>query len=206
MDSAFQELDYSDISAKNINKKSQHGLISTKTRGGLVRLIIVVLFGIIIVSLGIAIYSRYSQMKTLNNSQIKRSFYSCVLTYILYYVLHSMLSSPIKLVMLFSEIQEEDNLISLASKANRQFKRRICLYYILQYTMMIAFIYYASCFCYVYPSTQISWLYGALNSLIINFLVCLCIAIIITIPRYLGIRCNIPCLYNISLYLKSLLQ
>ena len=103
MDSAFQELDYSDISAKNINKKSQHGLISTKTRGGLVRLIIVVLFGIIIVSLGIAIYSRYSQMKTLNNSQIKRSFYSCVLTYILYYVLHSMLSSPIKLVMLFSE-------------------------------------------------------------------------------------------------------
>lgn len=111
MDSAFQELDYSDISAKNINKKSQHGLISTKTRGGLVRLIIVVLFGIIIVSLGIAIYSRYSQMKTLNNSQIKRSF--------------------LKLVMLFSEIQEEDNLISLASKANRQFKRRICLYYIL---------------------------------------------------------------------------
>ena len=124
MDSAFQELDYSDISAKNINKKSQHGLISTKTRGGLVRLIIVVLFGIIIVSLGIAIYSRYSQMKTLNNSQIKRSFYSCVLTYILYYVLHSMLSSPIKLVMLFSEIQEEDNLISLASKANRQFKKK----------------------------------------------------------------------------------
>ena len=189
MDSAFQELDYSDISAKNINKKSQHGLISTKTRGGLVRLIIVFLFGIIIVSLGIAIYSRYSQMKTLNNSQIKRSFYSCVLTYILYYVLHSMLSSPIKLVMLFSEIQEEDNLISLASKANRQFKRRICLYYILQYTM-----------------TQISWLYGALNSLIINFLVCLCIAIIITILRYLGIRCHIPCLYNISIYLKSLLQ
>ena len=45
-----------------------------------------------------------------------------------------MLSSPIKLVMLFSEIQEEDNLISLASKANRQFKRRICLYYILQYS------------------------------------------------------------------------
>ena len=66
MDSAFQELDYSDISAKNINKKTQPGLINTKTRGGLVRLMIVVFFGIIIFSLGIAIYSRYSQMKTLN--------------------------------------------------------------------------------------------------------------------------------------------
>ena len=58
MVSAFQELDYSDISAKNINKKSQPGLINTKTRGGLVRLMIVVFFGIIIFSLGIAIYSR----------------------------------------------------------------------------------------------------------------------------------------------------
>ena len=44
-----------------------------------------------------------------------------------------MLSSPIKLVMLFSEIQEEDNLISLASKANRQFKRRIS--YIIYYNI-----------------------------------------------------------------------
>ena len=71
MDSAFQELDYSDISAKNINKKPQPGLINTKTRGGLVRLIIVVVFGIIIGCLGITIYSRYSQMKTLNKEYDK---------------------------------------------------------------------------------------------------------------------------------------
>ena len=38
MDNAFQELDYSDISAKHLNKRKRSGEINTKTRGGLIRL------------------------------------------------------------------------------------------------------------------------------------------------------------------------
>ena len=38
MDNAFQELDYSDISAKNINKKHRSIELDTKSRGGIIRL------------------------------------------------------------------------------------------------------------------------------------------------------------------------
>ena len=71
MDNAFQELDYSDISAKNINKKPQPGLLDTKTRGGLIRLVIVIVFSVVIVALSFSLYSKYSTMKTLNEEYAK---------------------------------------------------------------------------------------------------------------------------------------
>ena len=43
MDNAFQELDYSDISAKNLSKRRRHSEINTKTRGGLIRLVILII-------------------------------------------------------------------------------------------------------------------------------------------------------------------
>ena len=51
MDNAFQELDYSDISAKNLSKRRRHSEINTKTRGGLIRLVILIIIFIIIIYL-----------------------------------------------------------------------------------------------------------------------------------------------------------
>lgn len=65
MDSAFQELDYSDISAKNITKKPEPGIIDTKSRGGLLRLIILIIVTSILATLSIKIFSRYSELKKL---------------------------------------------------------------------------------------------------------------------------------------------
>ncbi|MCQ2816903.1 MAG: hypothetical protein MJ252_06535, partial [archaeon] len=55
MDDAFQQLDYSDLSAQNINKKPKQGVIDTKSKGGLIRLIIFASFIIIIVSCSISL-------------------------------------------------------------------------------------------------------------------------------------------------------
>jgi hypothetical protein len=67
MDNAFQELDYSTLSAKNLNKKQQPGILDTKTRGGLVRLIIIIIFIIIICSMGYSIFSNYKEIDNLNS-------------------------------------------------------------------------------------------------------------------------------------------
>ena len=64
MDNAFQELDYSDISAKNLSKKRRPGDINTKTRGGIIRLGSIIIIGVIIIILIIVVISK---SKTLSN-------------------------------------------------------------------------------------------------------------------------------------------
>ena len=66
MDNAFQELDYSDISAKNINKKKYNDL-NTKTRGGIIRLGSLIIILIVFLILIIGIISKSNTLSNLNN-------------------------------------------------------------------------------------------------------------------------------------------
>ena len=60
MDNAFQELDYSDIIAKNLNKKHRNNSgINTKTRGGLIRLGSIIIISIIIIIMIVSLISKY---------------------------------------------------------------------------------------------------------------------------------------------------
>ena len=66
MDNAFQELDYSDISAKHLKKKRRNDEINTRTRGGIIRLcslIIIIIIGLYL------IFSIYSKNKALNKKK-----------------------------------------------------------------------------------------------------------------------------------------
>ena len=58
MDNAFQELDYSDISAKNLNKKNRSNDLNTKTRGGIIRLGSLLIITIIVLILVITLISK----------------------------------------------------------------------------------------------------------------------------------------------------
>ena len=58
MDNAFQELDYSDISAKNLNKKNRSNDLNTKTRGGIIRLGSLLIITIIVLILIITLISK----------------------------------------------------------------------------------------------------------------------------------------------------
>ena len=67
MDNAFQELDYSDISAKNLSNKKKHSDINTKTRGGIIRLGSVIIIGLISIILIIALISKSNALSNLEN-------------------------------------------------------------------------------------------------------------------------------------------
>ena len=58
MDNAFQELDYSDISAKHLKKKKRDDDINTRTRGGIIRLGSIILIFLIIIYLIFGIISK----------------------------------------------------------------------------------------------------------------------------------------------------
>ena len=68
MDNAFQELDYSDISAKNLNKKHRNNSgINTKTRGGLIRLGSIIIISIIIIIMIVSLISKYRTLSSKQN-------------------------------------------------------------------------------------------------------------------------------------------
>ena len=64
MDNAFQELDYSDISAKNLNKKNRSNDLNTKTRGGIIRLGSLIIITIIVIILIITLISKSKTLST----------------------------------------------------------------------------------------------------------------------------------------------
>ena len=64
MDNAFQELDYSDISAKNLNKKNRSNDLNTKTRGGIIRLGSLLIITIIVLILIITLISKSKTLST----------------------------------------------------------------------------------------------------------------------------------------------
>ena len=77
MDSAFQELDYSDISAKHLSKRRKNSDINLKTRGGIIRLCSIIILIIAILYLIIKIISKSKlftnkeeELKTLNESKL----------------------------------------------------------------------------------------------------------------------------------------
>ena len=71
MDNAFQELDYSDISAKNINKRDRSNEINTKTRGGIIRLGSLLIIAIIILVFIILIISKTNKLSEKENELSK---------------------------------------------------------------------------------------------------------------------------------------
>ena len=64
MDNSFQELDYSDISAKNLNKKNRSNDLNTKTRGGIIRLGSLIIITIIVIILIITLISKSKTLST----------------------------------------------------------------------------------------------------------------------------------------------
>ena len=71
MDNAFQELDYSDISAKNLNKKNRSNDLNTKTRGGIIRLGSLIIITIIVLILIITLISKSKTLST-KESEIEK--------------------------------------------------------------------------------------------------------------------------------------
>ena len=71
MDNAFQELDYSDISAKNLNKKNRSNDLNTKTRGGIIRLGSLIIITVIVLILIITLISKSKTLST-KESEIEK--------------------------------------------------------------------------------------------------------------------------------------
>ena len=85
-------------------------------------------------------------------------------------------------------------------KILKNMKNRIITFFVVTLVLMGFFWYYVSTFCSVYRQTQVAWI----EVTIITFLFCIVIYaflyFIVTLMRYIGLKCHFLCLYSLSSY------
>ena len=91
--------------------------------------------------------------------------------------------------------------IARTKKIISQLKCKIIGFFITSIILMGLFWYYISAFCAVYQKTQVPWLEGCLITFVFCVILQIIYALLITMFRYMGLKCKISCCYTLSTYL-----
>ena len=83
-------------------------------------------------------------------------------------------------------------------------KRKIVLFIIIEFSIMLFFYYFVTAFCEVYKETQISWLTDFFSSFLISLISEISGALIIAIFYILSIRYKLKFLYSIALFFYNM--
>ena len=89
-------------------------------------------------------------------------------------------------------------------KIYKTMKIKIICYIIIEFLVLLFFLYYITAFCEVYKSTQKSWLYDSFISFLLSFLFEFLISFFISLLYISAIKIRINCLYNVILFLYRL--
>ena len=81
----------------------------------------------------------------------------------------------------------------------RCLKVKIICFFILEFIFMLFFFYYATAFCQVYQSTQISWLLDCLSSYGISLIVTIVFSFIFALLYIISLKYQLQYLYKIIL-------
>jgi hypothetical protein len=79
-------------------------------------------------------------------------------------------------------------------------KFKIAFFIVIEFLLMLFFLYFITAFCEVYKSTQNSWLYDSFCSLLLSIPLELLISFIISLLYISSIRIRIKCVYDIAMF------
>ena len=77
-------------------------------------------------------------------------------------------------------------------------KTKLIIYFSIQFTFTLFFLYYCSVFCAVYQNSQIFWFYGCLETILFDIIFSCLFCLFIGLCKYIGIKKRIKCLYIMS--------
>ena len=157
-------------------------------------------------------------MINLLHYNITVSIFSTVTSYLLVKSLNSLTNSKDSIEILFREeeikmrknknykidIDKKKKIYASLLKAYKIMKIKIICYIIIEFILMIFFLYFVTAFCEVYRDTQMSWLYDSFVSFLISFPIELLISFFISIMYIISIKIKVKFLYNCVLFLYRL--
>ena len=101
-------------------------------------------------------------------------------------------------------IATKKKILKEIAEISTKLKRKIIIFIISEFSLMLFFFYFVSAFCEVYKSTQISWIIDCLISILLSILTEAFISWIIAISYTISIRYKIKILYKIVIFLYHL--
>ena len=99
------------------------------------------------------------------------------------------------------EEKDHESFLKRTHKVMRCLKIRLVIFVVLDVILMLAFWYYVSAFGAVYQKSQIPLLIGMVITVVFVLIFQIIYALLVTLMRYIGLKCKCLCLYTLSTYL-----
>ena len=109
--------------------------------------------------------------------------------------------------MYFEAIDEEklkeEEYMKICSKVLHCMKKKLLMYFIVSFILIVSFWYYVTLFCIVYHNNQVNWIVDCVTGISMSLLYTLGLAFVISTIRCIGLYTNSSNLYNISNYFNK---
>jgi NADH:ubiquinone oxidoreductase subunit 5 (subunit L)/multisubunit Na+/H+ antiporter MnhA subunit len=106
-----------------------------------------------------------------------------------------------RFMTVIEEEKDHESFLKRTHKVMRCLKIRLVIFVVLDVILMLAFWYYVSAFGAVYQKSQIPLLIGMVITVVFVLIFQIIYALLVTLMRYIGLKCKCLCLYTLSTYL-----
>ena len=127
---------------------------------------------------------------------------SSLIGFIVLKVLKRLNFFPIEFKTLFVEIHNMKYLNWFLNFVIRRIKNKLTSFFIIESVLLLFFWYYLSIFCIIYHNIQVLLVIDGVISISYLLILCIIYSSLFSLCRWIGVRCNIYCVYNISLFMN----
>ena len=128
---------------------------------------------------------------------------SNILSYIVSSILGRLTNFPMVLELMIDNARNKKNFYIKSKRLIFIITIKLCIYYVMLFIIVIFCVYYNDVFSGVYSGSQRSWFMNSITSVGISLISTLGMCLMISVARYIGIKCKSEKMYNIALYLNK---
>ena len=133
------------------------------------------------------------------------AFVSVVICFMIITIIRRLLSFDNKYNVVIKEMGGDEYMQSqMIRKLLSKFKFMFVMYLIADVSAYFLLWYYLSLFNVIYKGNQYKWFMCGCLSVGFSFGISMMLCFIVTITKFIGIRCYVRCLYNVSLFLQKI--
>ena len=133
-------------------------------------------------------------------NEVEKSVYASLISLVIGFLINYGTSSRKRFDTLMKKEKDNQKFLSESKKIIISMKKKTIAFIIISLIFLAFFWYYISAFCALYQKSQIPWLESAGITLLFCYILQSFVAFLITLSRYIGLRCHISCLYTLSTY------
>ena len=127
---------------------------------------------------------------------LPKSIYSFIATLITTNLLRMLSNSKSELKHIIIKERQNPNYIRLINSKLNKLRKKLIFYFLFIFILGSVFLYYVSCFCAVYRYSQKYWIYGCLESFVIDSIVSIISCIFLAFLRYISLKKKCKCLFK----------